>query len=288
MTELPLVSIGVPVRNEEKFLKESLEALLAQDYPNVEILISDNASDDGTSIIAKHFAKTHPNVTYHRFSTNVGPAENFRKVLLDANGRYFMWAAGHDLWSRNYISACVFELERNNSAVLAIGTGQWIDSEGDVMDRRSGWTDTRGMDVISRYITILWGNMHPILGVIRRDMLADCQLINTVGTDLIILTKLILQGDFLHAVDASWSRREFRNESRYQDKLKRYKSSSYRLSGSGLANAFPLARLPMELIRNIIKSRQPVWVRTLIILLLLPSLPGRYIAGIYKPGNMCP
>ena len=279
----PLVSIGVPVFNEERFLKASLAALLAQDYANIEIIISDNASTDNTATICRRIAEEHDSVSYHRFDQNQGPAGNFDYVLQQATGDYFMWAAGHDLWSNKYISGCVDSLEKNPDAILAVGTGNWIDENGDIYPRFYGWTDTRGMDVIARYFTVLWGNMHPILGLIKRDALLSCPIINTVGVDLIILTRLALKGDFIHAVDANWSRREFRIETNFNDKLKRYKRSDYGLASSLLKRLLPLAKLPLELLRSVVDSKQKLWVKAVIILLLLPTFPVRYAAGKIKP-----
>ena len=63
---LPLVSIGVPIYNEERFLEESLVSLCSQDYSNLEIIISDNASIDGTSEICREFANRDPRIRHSR------------------------------------------------------------------------------------------------------------------------------------------------------------------------------------------------------------------------------
>ena len=56
MTEhIPLVSIGMPVYNGERYLAEAIESLLAQDYQNMEIIICDNASTDTTPQICQQF-----------------------------------------------------------------------------------------------------------------------------------------------------------------------------------------------------------------------------------------
>lgn len=279
-TNNPLVSVGMPIFNESRYLREALEALVKQDYPNIELIISDNASTDATPEICREFAEKYDWIRYHRFEVNKGPAKNFNTVLENATGMYFMWAAGHDLWSSNYLSACVTLLESHPNAMIAYGCSNWIDDQGEPFGREYGWVDTRGINVLARYFTILWGNMHPILGVIRTEALLSSPIINTVGTDLIILSHLILMGDFVHAVDTSWSRREFRaNESAYKDKLKRYKNKEYGLASTVLDKLFPLARLPIELVKVVTHAKQPLFVRLLIFFLLLPSFPVRYIAG---------
>jgi glycosyltransferase involved in cell wall biosynthesis len=270
----PLISVGIPVFNEARFLRESLDALVQQDYSNVEIIISDNASTDATEEICREYANKYPWINYHRFDTNRGASPNFIYVLEAASGKYFMWAAGHDLWSNNYLSSCIEILESHPKAVIAYGSSRWIDENGQSFDRESGWTDTRDMEVIARYFTIFWGNMHPFLGVIRREKLIAVPMVTVVGSDLNMLTNLSLEGDFIHAVNANWSRREFRVERSYDDKLNRYKSNL-----SLLNKLFPLARLPLELIKTALQSNQPLAVRALIVFLLLPSFPVRYFAG---------
>lgn len=278
----PLVSVGMPVFNEARFLRKTLEALVKQEYPNLELIISDNASTDATPEICREFTEKYDWIRYHRFEVNKGPAQNFYTVLASAAGKYFMWAAGHDLWSSNYLSACVNILESHPRAIIAHGCSNWIDDQGKPFGREYGWVDTRGMNVIARYFTIFWGNMHPILGVIRTEALQSSPIINTVGADLIILSHLILLGDFVHAADTIWSRREIRtDECSYKDKLKRYKNKDYRLASTIMDRLFPLARLPIELAKGVIQANQPLIVRLLILFLLLPSFPVRYFAGKY-------
>ena len=62
----------MPVHNDAKFLREALDSLLAQDYPNVELIISDNASTDATQAISLEYAASHPRVSYHRNEKNIG------------------------------------------------------------------------------------------------------------------------------------------------------------------------------------------------------------------------
>ncbi len=279
----PLVSIGIPIYNEEKYLEQTLNTIVSQDYGQIEILISDNGSNDETQNICTRYAEQYPNVIYHRFPENQGSVRNFEYVLEKANGKYFMWASGHDLWDKNYVQSCVEHLENNEYAVLAVGSGKWIDEEGSDFPRKSGWTDTSGMDVIARYFTVLWGNMHPVLGLINREQLLECPIVNVIGSDLLILSCLSLKGDFLHASDTTWSRREFRIEENHTAKVERYKESDYGYASTYLEKLFPLVRLPVELVKGVFSSKQPIWVKTIIVSLLLITFPFRYVAGKTKP-----
>jgi glycosyl transferase family 2 len=125
----PLVSIGLPTYNGARHLRGSLESLLAQDYADLEILVSDNASTDGTGQIARRFAERDPRVRVIRQATNIGPTANFWFVLRETRGRYFMWAADDDVWDSAYVSACVGALEGSPGAVMATTLVDFIDGE---------------------------------------------------------------------------------------------------------------------------------------------------------------
>ncbi len=130
MSAGPLVSIGVPVYNGMLHLRVAIESLLRQTYPHIEILISDNASTDGTGQYCRALAEVHPHVHYARNASNVGPAENFRLVMSRARGQYFMWAAHDDKWSEQFVGRLVEELATRPEAVLATPAVLHIGEDG--------------------------------------------------------------------------------------------------------------------------------------------------------------
>ena len=276
----PLVSIGVPVYNEERFLDASLTSLRQQDYPNLEILIADNASTDRTVEICERHAAEDPRIRIARATENHGAIANFQRALDLAQGPYFMWAAGHDLWTPNLVSDCVALLQANDSACIAFGNSRWIGAEGELLPRTSGWADTRGMTPIARFFTIFWGNMHPVLGLIRTAQLRECPpMPNLTGGDLVLLSDLALRGDFVHATQATWSRREFRVEARYEDKQRRYASTTTGIARSRWQRMFPLLQLPVALMRVVWRSKLPSLDKLGVLLVLMVSFPLRYRVG---------
>ncbi len=275
----PLVSIGIPVYNEESYICGTIESLLEQTHANIEIIISDNCSTDNTGELCRQYADRYERVSYHLMEQNEGAAANFNKVLQLASGEYFLWASGHDLWHSEFIERCVNVLKRHSKAVLAFGDSTWIDENGDKLDREYGWSDTRGLHVIARYVTVLWGHMNPVLGLIRRDQLEDNITLSMVGADLVILTRLAIAGDFVFAEGARWQRRDQRLEQSYTEKLERYKSKSFGLSGKSILGAFPLLQLPIELIKVVLKSRLGFAEKSLLFLLVLFMFPFRYLVG---------
>lgn len=97
------VSIGMPVYNGEKYIRDALDSLLGQSYKDFELIISDNASTDSTEKICRQYAWKDARVKYFRQPKNLGAAANFRFVLDQANGAYFMWAACDDKWSPDWL-----------------------------------------------------------------------------------------------------------------------------------------------------------------------------------------
>jgi glycosyltransferase involved in cell wall biosynthesis len=125
-TTSPLVSIGVPVFNGFPLLRHALDSLLAQDYGNYEIIISDNASTDNTQLICQQYAGRDSRIKYFRNEKNIGAPNNFKRVLELSEGKFFMWAAHDDTWSPNYVSTLVDKLCEFPESILACGQGVFM------------------------------------------------------------------------------------------------------------------------------------------------------------------
>lgn len=276
----PLVSIGVFLYNEERFVRQTLASLLAQDYENLEIVVSDNCSTDHTDAICRELLADDPRVRYERQERNIGAAGNSVRVLERATGKYFMWASGHDLWSPNLVSTCVAALESHPEAALAYASSSWIDDEGQPLGKESGWYDTRGTGAIVRFFMAFWGNLHPVLGVIRTAYLRELPRIHAcAGSDQIVLAELALKGDFIYLPDASWQRRQPRAKETHRERIRRYTSKDFGLAGSWFDRRLPLLRLPLEQIRAVGRSRLGFAEKLAILFALPPAFFARYLAG---------
>lgn len=109
-------SIVMPVYNEIAFIRQTLQSIAGQAD---EVVISDNASTDGTSEVCQAFAAGHKNVIYKRQEKNLGGARNFEDAYAMSSGDYTVIMGGHDLLSRNYVSSLKALLDANPDAVLA-------------------------------------------------------------------------------------------------------------------------------------------------------------------------
>ncbi len=95
-------SIGIPVYNEINFLEHTLNSVVIQEVD--EIIISDNASTDGSSELCQEFVKKYSHIIYHRFDTLQAANYNFLNCVRLASNDFFMIMGAHDLLSKNYIA----------------------------------------------------------------------------------------------------------------------------------------------------------------------------------------
>jgi len=116
----PLVTIGIPVYNGGERLRRALDAILAQEYPNLEIIISDNASTDQSPTIIREFLSRREGARTVRQEQNIGASGNFEFLMREAHGKYFFWASCDDYWHPQFVSRNVAQLESAPEAGLAL------------------------------------------------------------------------------------------------------------------------------------------------------------------------
>lgn len=196
----PLVSIGVPVFNEEGHLAEALDSLLAQTYDNIEVVISDNASTDRTPEICAAYAARDPRVRYHRNENNVGGIENFNVAFRLARGEFFMWASGHDVRHPSQIARCLEMMLAEPEVVLCYSQVVWVDQDGREHAKVHEYIDTRGLaERVARLNVVLW-SLHggfPVYGLFRSEALRRTALYTqVVSPDMSLLIELALVGRF--------------------------------------------------------------------------------------------
>lgn len=114
------VSIGVPVFNGADQLRQSLECLRNQTFEDIEVLIGDNASTDGTAKICEEFAAADRRFRHVRRPENIGALGNFTALRDAAGADLFMWRAHDDLSSLNFVEALVDCFDRAPSTCLAV------------------------------------------------------------------------------------------------------------------------------------------------------------------------
>ena len=140
----PRVSIGMPVWNSNPgYFQAALDGVLAQDFQDFEIIMSDNGSHESARAMFEEAAKRDPRIRLHRHEKNRGGSWNMRFVLDQAQGELFMWAADDDLRSPQMLSHLVDALDRHPTCVTAASHVAIIDENG---------KRTRGQDMGTAHV----------------------------------------------------------------------------------------------------------------------------------------
>jgi glycosyltransferase involved in cell wall biosynthesis len=196
----PLVSIGLPVYNGERFLVQALDSLLGQTLADLELIISDNASTDRTAEICKDYAARDARIRYIRQESNRGAIWNFNFVAQQARGQYFKWAVANDFYDLRLLEKCVGVLRSDPGAVLCLGRTCNVDEDtGERTPCRDdfGATDARPSDRFSVVARSLKLN-NPCQGVVRLDVLRRTPLVRRYfGGDAVLTQELALYGQFV-------------------------------------------------------------------------------------------
>jgi glycosyltransferase involved in cell wall biosynthesis len=193
----PFVSIGMPVYNGENFLRQALSSLLAQDYPRFDLIISDNASDDGTEDICREYQARDPRIRYIRHTENRGSPWNFAFVAREARGDYFMWAAHDDLWDPTFIRKCLAMLESHPEAVLCTTEINFIDGNGlpSLYFQNYKQIVTIGMTPVERIHALISLPCWIFYGLMRIEVTRHISLgLDVFAWDVIIFLEILLIG----------------------------------------------------------------------------------------------
>jgi glycosyltransferase involved in cell wall biosynthesis len=126
------VSIAIPTYNRAgRFLVPALECALRQDWPNLEIIVSDNCSTDNTAEVVKSYSD--PRIQYIRQDSNIGPNNNFNFCVSVASGDYFLLYHDDDVIDADFVSKCMAAADGSlDYGVIRTGT-RLIDADGKVI-----------------------------------------------------------------------------------------------------------------------------------------------------------
>lgn len=125
-----LVSICIPAYNSEKFIKKTVASILRQTYENIELIIVDDCSSDGTYALMEEFAKADKRVRIYKNDENLGMSGNWNKCLSLCTGDYMKLCCADDLLARRAVEKEVAALENNPSAVLVCSDTKLVDVNG--------------------------------------------------------------------------------------------------------------------------------------------------------------
>ena len=250
------VTIGMPVCNGERFLRQALDCWLAQDLRGFQLIISDDASTDSTPAICREYAASDPRIRYLRSERNRGAVWNFNYVFGLAETEFFAWAAQDDWWDPTFLRRCIDLLHRQPDAIGAHPRIRRIDAEGNTYAGPFGGYSALRDDPVERFREVmsdwLWCFAH--YGVWRRKAISRTKLYRRVyGPDHVFVAEAVLYGKIAEAPEVLWAHRtcNLRETTReYVERVRRglepeSKPGSYR---------FPLTSLTLEHARTAVSA----------------------------------
>jgi len=123
----PLVSVSIIAYNRRDMVGQSLDSVLAQTYPNIEVILCDDGSTDGTGeFVREHYGDR---VTYI-YQENQGPAAARNATIRAAQGKYIALQDDDDIWLPEKLEKQVPALEQNPDAALCYGICLAADPDG--------------------------------------------------------------------------------------------------------------------------------------------------------------
>ena len=205
ITNRPLVSICIPVFNEEKYIERTITNVLSQTYDNFEVVISDNASTDQTENICRQLAKENSRVKYFRSPHKCSQNENFNRVFKLSKGQFTLWLGGHDWLDTHYIEQCIAKFDENPEFVLVTTYKKHIDDDGVEYYKEYKGTMLNLKSPCKRFSRMLWFltsdylYIGPVCSMMRRSVLEKTGLIKTIlYADFILALEMSLMGPWGH------------------------------------------------------------------------------------------
>jgi glycosyltransferase involved in cell wall biosynthesis len=202
----PILSLALPIRNGERLLSCLLDSLLAQDFDDFEIVISDNASDDNTQAICQEYAQRDSRIRYFRNPENIGLLANFNRLIGLCRGKYMRWIGWDDWLEPDYARRCVAVLESRPDAIGVTTSQDFFDEDGirDFCEYKGERLDSPFAHV--RYRRMLWFMTNdfrfidPIYTMMRREVLEKIggHRLDVMSADQVLAVELSLRGSFAH------------------------------------------------------------------------------------------
>lgn len=237
------LTIGMPVYNNAATLAAALDSLLAQTFGDFRIVVSDDASTDGTGAIALRYAERDSRIAYVRQAQNLGYYRNYKFVLDRADTPFFMWAAGDDRWMPRFAEANIAALRRDPDVVASVSR---VEFAGEPARPATGTYPIRGTPKqrLARYLAGCGAcDMSRLFSVFRTDALKSAFPIpESFSFDIGLCAAVLHRGSF-HEVPERLMVRDRTPAGRYLDLM-------HREAARGITGYFPGLRATRWMLRE--------------------------------------
>jgi glycosyltransferase involved in cell wall biosynthesis len=200
--DLPKVSVMIPTFNQERLIAGSIESALLQDYPNLEIIVSDDCSSDNTYDVVKQYLADR-RLVYFKNETNLGRVANYRRTLYErVNGEWALNLDGDDhFYANDAISHMITEVlnHKHKNVVAVLGSHTAVNTETGIGRQPYSNYATgvfAGLDILLNWNKLSFGHLATLykVGLARA---IDYYRLNTITSDWESILRLILHGEVI-------------------------------------------------------------------------------------------
>jgi glycosyltransferase involved in cell wall biosynthesis len=199
------LSIGLPVRNAEATIDRAIESVLSQTFDALELVISDNASTDGTGARCRAWARRDPRVRYCPLPSNRGIIANFNRSFRLSEGEYFRFIGADDWLEPTYAERCIEALDARPEVIgvttyqahwQADGTREYAEYEGPRVDSPRATERYAACLHLLRQSYLYYD---PCYSMYRRSAMAKTRILRDVqANDTVLAVELSLVGPYAH------------------------------------------------------------------------------------------
>ena len=191
------LTIGMPVYNGERFIREALDSVLAQTFTDFELLIADNASDDATPDIIAEYTAADPRIRHVRHERNLGSAGNHNYLVEQATTPLFKWAAADDLHAPTHVERCIAQLDEHPELIGAHTRTMRIDEDSRLIKPEKYHIHTDGPSPHVRFRNVIAKphSCFSCFAVFRTDVIEKTACMQPYpGSDRVFLAEVALHG----------------------------------------------------------------------------------------------
>jgi glycosyltransferase involved in cell wall biosynthesis len=216
----PRVSIGLPVYNGQRFIRATIDSILAQTFTDFELIICDNCSNDATERICRDYAAGDPRIRYFRNERNLGPAPNYNRCFELARAELFKWSAADDTIAPDFLEKCIAELDRDASLVGCYTRTTEIDADGQILYEHKVLLDLENPVPARRLASLAFvSHRHhaapELWGVFRSEVLRRWKPLkgSYPCADRLVIARILLQGPVRRVEENLFFNRDHGNRS---------------------------------------------------------------------------
>lgn len=220
---MTVLSVLIPVYNEERFIRECIDSVRQQTVSDIEIIIGDNASTDKSGAIMASLAAMDPRLKIVRHQVNVGAVMNLQAIWPLCRSDLVAFIGAHDVLHPRWAEENIAQMKADPSLALSYTRVLWIDANGHPLKESDGGDFAQWHDAPEKRLATCigheWGECTAVNGVFRASVFSDYWFPRCTGPDHVMLARAAYLGTIARVEKALYSRRTFSRQSHYMERI---------------------------------------------------------------------